>query len=126
MTEPKRTINILTICDEWKPSKGGLSAFNRELAIKLARVSGEDVSVNCYVAQSDDEDKEEAKKNGVNLVTAQKIPGTQNPHEWLKFPPSELPNIDVLIGHGRKFGVAACFIKRRVYIPGSRELFSKN
>ena len=112
MAEPKRTINILTICDEWKPSKGGLSALNRELAINLARVSGEDVSVNCYVAQSDDDDKEEAKKNGVNLLTAEKIPGTQNPQEWLKFPPSELPNIDVLIGHGRKFGVAACFIKK--------------
>ena len=112
MGEPERTIDILAICDEWKTSKGGLSAFNRELVINLAKVSGENVNIHCYVSQSDDADREDAKKNGVNLVTAQKIPGTENPHEWLKFPPPELPNIDIVIGHGRKFGLPACFIKK--------------
>ena len=112
MADPERPIDILAICDEWKPSKGGLSAFNRELVINLAKVSRENVNIHCYVSQSDDADRENAKKNGVNLVTAQKIPGTENPHEWLKFPPPELPNIDIVIGHGRKFGLPACFIKR--------------
>ena len=112
MAEPERAIDILAICDEWKPSKGGLSAFNRELVINLAKLSGDNVNIHCYVSQSDDADREDAKKNGVNLVTAQKIPGTGNPHEWLKFPPPELPNIDIVIGHGRKFGLPACFIKK--------------
>ena len=111
MAEPERAIDILAICDEWKPSKGGLSAFNRELVINLAKVSGKNVNVHCFVSQSDDADREDAKKNAVNLVTAQKIAETDNPHEWLKFPPPELPKIDVVIGHGRKFGLAACFIK---------------
>ena len=112
MAEPERAIDILAICDEWKPSKGGLSAFNRELVINLAKLSGDNVNIHCYVSQSDGADREDAKKNGVNLVTAQKIPGTGNPHEWLKFPPPELPNIDIVIGHGRKFGLPACFIKK--------------
>ena len=94
MAEPERAIDILAICDEWKPSKGGLSAFNRELVINLAKVSGENVNIHCYVSQSDDADREDAKKHGVNLVTAQKIPGTENPHEWLKLPPPELPKIN--------------------------------
>ena len=112
MAETERTIDILAICDEWKPSKGGLSAFNRELVINLAKVSGENVNIHCYVSKSDDADREDAKKYGVNLVTAQKIPGTENPHEWLKFPPPELAKIDVVIGHGRKFGLPACFITK--------------
>ena len=32
-------INVLFLCDEWKSSKGGLSTFNRELAVNLARSS---------------------------------------------------------------------------------------
>ena len=115
IAEPERPIDILAICDEWKPSKGGLSAFNRELVINLAKESRGKVNVHCYVSESDEADREDAKKNGVNLVTAQKIPGTANPHEWLKFPPPEIPNVDVVIGHGRKFGLPAYFIKK--FIP---------
>ena len=115
MAGPERTIDILGICDEWKPLKGGLSAFNRELLINLAKESRGKVNVHCYVSESDEADREDAKKNGVNLVTAQKIPGTANPHEWLKFPPPEIRNVDVVIGHGRKFGLPAYFMK--TFIP---------
>ena len=115
MAEVERTIDILAICDEWKPSKGGLSAFNRELVINLAKESRGKVNVHCYVCESDEADREDAKKNGVTLVTAQKIPGTANPHEWLKFPPPEIPDVDVVIWHGRKFGLPAYFMKK--FIP---------
>ena len=115
MAEVQRTIDILAICDEWKPWKGGLSAFNRELVINLAKESRGKVNVHCYVSESDEADREDAKRNGVTLVTAQKIPGTANPHEWLKFPPPEIPNVDVVFGHGRKFGLPAYFMKK--FIP---------
>ena len=112
MPEREGAIVILIICDEWKPSKGGLSAFNRQLVIDLVKESRGKFIVHCYVSQCDEADREDAKKNGVNLVTAQKIPGAANPHEWLKIPPPEIPNIDVVIGHGRKFGLPAYFIKK--------------
>ena len=67
MAETERTIDILAICDEWKPSKGGLSAFNRELVINLAKLSGDNVSIHCYVSQSDDADREDAKKKWSEL-----------------------------------------------------------
>jgi len=111
-TKDSQRINVMFVCDEWKSSKGGLSTFNRELAINLVRAASEKLKVYCYVSQSDDQDREDARKSGVTLLTAQKLPGTSNRHDWLKIPPTELPNPDVVIGHGRKFGQAAYFIKR--------------
>ena len=48
----------------------------------------------------------------MNLITAQSIPGTSDRLEWLRLPPSELPHPDVVIGHGRKFGTPAYFIRQ--------------
>ena len=113
-TNNRCAIDVLFVCDEWKSSKGGLSAFNREFAVNLAKISRGKINVHCYVSDRSDEaaDREDARKNGVNLLTAKKIPGTENTHDWLKFPPPELPNLDVVIGHGRKFGVPAyCIMK---------------
>ena len=105
-------INVMFLCDEWKSSKGGLSTFNRELAVNLARTSNtsDSIKVHCYVSQSDEPSREDAKQYGVNLITAQRIPGSSDPLDWLKIPPSELTNPDVVIGHGRKFGTPAFFI----------------
>ena len=102
-------INVLFLCDEWKSSKGGLSTFNRELAVNLAKSSSERINVQCYVPESDALDREDAKKHGVNLVTAEKIPGSTDPLECLKIPPP-LQDLHVVIGHGRKFGLPAYFI----------------
>ena len=109
--DPDR-INVMFICDEWNPSKGGLSTFNREIAVNLVKTSSDKIKVHCFVAQSDDTDREDARLNGVNLLTAQTIRGTANRLDWLKIPPQELPDPDVVIGHGRKFGLPALFIKR--------------
>ena len=107
-------INVMFLCDEWKSSKGGLSTFNRELAVNLARTSksntNDRIKVHCYVSQSDELSREDAKQYGVNLITAQRIPGSSDPLDWLKIPPSELRQPDVVIGHGRKFGAPAYFI----------------
>ena len=109
--ESKR-IDVLFLCDEWKSSKGGLSTFNRAFAISLANTATDEIKVHCYVSQSSESDREDARKNGVNIITAQSIPGTSDRLEWLRLPPPELPNPDVVIGHGRKFGTPAYYIVR--------------
>ena len=106
-------INVMFICNEWGSSKGGLSTFNREFAVNLAKVSGDRIKVHCYVCKSSEEDREDARKQEVNLITAQRVPGASDPMEWLKIPPPELPNPDIVVGHGRKFGGAAYFISKQ-------------
>ena len=103
-------INVMFLCDEWKSSKGGLSTFNREFAVNLAKTTSDSIKVHCYVSQSDELGREDAKQHGVNLITAKSIPGSSDPLDWLKIPPSKLPLPDVVVGHGRKFGTPAFFI----------------
>ena len=103
--ESKR--NVLFVCDEWNSSKGGLSTFNREFAINLANTSSDDFAIHCYLCQSSESEREDARRNGVNVITAKSIPGTSDRLEWLRLPSSELPRPDVVIGHGRKFGTPA-------------------
>ena len=103
------------LCDEWKSSKGGLSTFNRELflfAVNLAKTTTGRIKVHCYVSQSDELSRQDARQHGVNLITAQSIPGSVDPLDCLKFPPPELPNPDIVVGHGRKFGTPAYCIVR--------------
>ena len=105
-------LNVLFVCNEWNSSKGGLSTFNREFAINLAQTSREDFAIHCYVCQSSESDRDDARKHGVNLITAKSIPGTGDRLEWLRLPPSELPHPDVVVGHGRKFGTPAyCIVQ---------------
>ena len=108
----QRLIDAMFLCDEWKSSKGGLSTFNRELAINLAETTTGSLNIHCYVSRSDDEDREDAEQHGVNLITAQTVPGSRDPLDWLKVPPPELPNPHIVIGHGRKLGTPACHIVR--------------
>ena len=107
-----KRVKILFVCDEWNSSKGGLSTFNREFAINLAKSSRDDFVVQCYVCQSSESDRDDANKNGVTLLTAKSVPGTRDPLEWLRLPPSELPQPDIVIGHGRKFGTPSyCIVQ---------------
>ena len=108
----QRLIDAMFLCDEWKSSKGGLSTFNRELAINLAETTTGSMKIHCYVSRSDDQDREDAKQHGVNLITAQTVPGSGDPLEWLKIVPPELPHPHIVIGHGRKFGIPAFHFER--------------
>ena len=108
----QRLIDAMFLCDEWKSSKGGLSTFNRELAINLAETTTGSMKIHCYVSRSDDQDREEAKQHGVNLITAQTVPGSGDPLDWLKIVPPELPHPHIVIGHGRKFGIPAFHVER--------------
>ena len=105
-------IDVMFICGEWGSSKGGLSTFNRELALNLAKYSKERIRVHCFVCQSTEEERQDASSNGIHLIRAQRPPGSSDPLEWIRFPPSELPNPDIIVGHGRKFGGAAYSIRR--------------
>ena len=107
-----KCINAMFLCEEWMSSKGGLPTFNREFAISLAKISNGEIKVHCYVSRSSESDREDARKNSVNLITATSIPGTSDPLDWLRVPPPELSHPDIVIGHGRKFGIPAyCIVK---------------
>ena len=109
--ESKR-IDVMFLCDEWRSSKGGLSTFNREFAVNLAKTASDCIKVHCYVAQSDELEREDARQHGVNLITARSIPGSPDPLDWLRIPPPELRNPDIVVGHGRKFGTPAyCIVQ---------------
>ena len=62
-----KRIDVMFLCDEWKSSKGGLSTFNREFAVNLAKTTSDSINVHCYVAQSDEQSREDARQHGVNL-----------------------------------------------------------
>ena len=113
MDKGLQDINVMFVCSEWGSFKGGLSTFNREFAVNLAKVSSERIKVHCYVCESSEEDREDARKQEVNLINARRVPGTSDPMEWLKIPPPELPNPDIVVGHGRKFGGAAYFVSKQ-------------
>ncbi|XP_020621077.1 uncharacterized protein LOC110058759 [Orbicella faveolata] len=107
-----QSINVMFVCNEWRSSKGGLPTFNREFAVNLAKAASDRIKVFCYVCSSSEEDILDAKKQGVNLITAQPLPGFNDPMEWLKMLTPEIPTPDVVVGHGRKFGRAALFISK--------------
>ena len=108
-----RCVDILFICNEWGSSKGGLSTFNREFAVNLAEASTDKIKVHCYVCSSSEKDRKDAREQGVNLITARGVPGSPDLMEALKFPPSDLPHPHIVVGHGRKFGIAAHSISDR-------------
>ena len=111
--DASQCIDVMFVCSEWGSSKGGLPTFNREFAVNLAKVAGDRIKVHCYVSSSSEEDRLDARKQGVNLITARCLPGASDQIEWLKKPPPELPTPHVVIGHGRKFGIPAYLISDR-------------
>ncbi|XP_029191672.2 glycogen synthase-like [Acropora millepora] len=102
-------LTMMFICDEWKSTNGGLSTFNKYFAVNMAKYCRH-ISVFCYVSQADEEDIEDAKRNGVTLLKAEKLPDNPKPFDCLKILPKELQNPDVVVAHGRKFGQIVCFI----------------
>ena len=58
---------VVLLATEWEPSKGGVSAFNQELAAALARVSHQ---VECVVPSAERREVEAAADLGVTLHSA--------------------------------------------------------
>ena len=88
---------------EWGSSAGGLSTFNRELAIHLSEHPEVEVSLLVPEGVCSDEDKTEAQSYGITVVDAKARVGFEQPLDWLSFPPQD-HRIDVIIGHGVKLG----------------------
>ena len=102
-----RKLNVTLLGSEWGSTKGGLSTFNRELAIHLA--NNDYVEVSMYLPQCSEEDKRAAAKFRVNLVKAEKKPAC-DPIEWLASVPKD-HCMDVVIGHGIHLGRQVPWIK---------------
>ena len=101
-------IRVLLLASEWGPKRDELSIFNRELAVQLAKCA--DVQVTVFLPRCDEEEKNEALSHNVTLVQATRRPGFHDETHWLCFPPEDL-KIDIVIGHGVKFGHQAQVIQ---------------
>ena len=92
---------------EWGSTKGGLSTFNRELAIQLAK--NDNVEVSMYLPLCSAEDERAAAGLGVHLLKAKKKPG-YDPIDWLASIPRD-HHMDIVIGHGIHLGRQVPMIK---------------
>src|SRR5262245_51551371 len=95
-------VRILAIDTHWSSTRGGISTFNRELCLALAR-AGADVC--CLILEADPDEVAAARDGGVRLIGAGLRPGW-NEGELLLLPP-RLPEgwqPQLIIGHGRPTG----------------------
>ena len=108
----KSVLNVTLLGSEWNSSEGGLSTFNRELAIYLSKHPKVEVTLLVPEGVCKDEEKREAASYGVTIIEAKKQPGYDRLH-WLTCPPKDL-SIDVIVGHGAKLGCQAQIIRNNV------------
>ena len=102
-------LKVTLLGSEWTSSAVGLSTLNRELAIHLSQHPKVEVSLLVPEGACKDEDKREAKSDGVTVVDAKKRPGYE-PLDWLGVPPKD-HRMDIVVGHGVKLGRQVQFIK---------------
>ena len=103
-----RKLNVTLLGSEWGSTKGGLSTFNRELAIHLAK--NDNVEVSMYLPQCSEKDKRAAAKLRVDLLEVEKRPAC-DPIESLASVPRE-HCMDIVIGHGIHLGQQVPRIKQ--------------
>ena len=74
-------LNVTILADEWNSLKGGLSTFNRELAIHLASQSDTQVTFLVPHGSCGLEEKAAAAKNCVTIMEAKKLTACPSPVE---------------------------------------------
>ena len=99
-------MRVVLLASEWGSKRGGLSTFNRELAIELAKHP--DLQVSMFLPRCDQEEKNAAQSHNITLVQATRRPG-YGENEWLSSPPKDL-QMDLIIGHGVVLGRQAQII----------------
>lgn len=111
-TTPSESMGVrptfLLISDEWSPSRGGISRFNRCLATALAAAG---YRTTCLVALATAREHIDAAERGVRLIAAERTPA--GPILYL---PSEAilkEKPDVVIGHDFVSGSVAWVYARR-------------
>lgn len=103
-------MHIVLVCTEWLPRSGGLSQFNRNIAIALAR-RGE--RVTCLVADATTEDHADAQDAGITLCVPHIGPGLPN-----LYAPIALDSpADLVVGHDRHTGEPAAVQATRASVP---------
>jgi len=108
------SLSVLLISDEWSPTRGGISQFNRRLAIAFAAAGHRTA---CLVSAAAPIEFEDARKHGVTLHTAVMTPSGPN----LSVPVPEVVawQPDVIIGHDIVSGAVAWTYAER-YVPTAR------
>ena len=101
-----KKVKVVLLASEWNSKHGGLSTFNRVLAIQLAQ--NPKVAVSVFLPECDQTERDAAKKNNITLVEAEPRPGIDK-MLWLCHPPKDL-EIDFVIGHGVVLGRQAQII----------------
>ena len=102
-------MRVVLLASEWGSKHGGLSTFNRELAIQLAKHPH--VQVYVFLPRCEHEEMNAALGNNITLVQATRRPGFNDETHWLCFPPEDL-QIDFVIGHGVVLGRQAQIIRK--------------
>ena len=106
----KEDLKVTILADEWNSLKGGLSTFNRELAIHLASRSDTHLTVFVPHGACEEKEKAAAAEKFVSIIEAEELMTCDSLVE-LFFPPDDL-EIDVVIGHGVKLGQQAQKIRK--------------
>lgn len=113
MTDTLHRPSILTISDEWAPTRGGVSQFNRRFAIALAE---QGYPTACLVQDATPIEREDARAHHVTLFTAVRIPSgpdlsvrVQDVVDWRP---------DIIIGHDVVSGKIA-WIHAHCYVPAA-------
>ncbi|MER7758221.1 glycosyltransferase family 4 protein [Streptomyces sp. NPDC097619] len=95
----------LVVATEWGSAQGGLSTFNREFCLALAR---QGVRVLCLVVRAEQREVDAAKAAGVTVLRCELVPGTDEMGSMMA--PADLPEgvvPQLVIGHGRITGPVA-------------------
>jgi glycosyltransferase involved in cell wall biosynthesis len=99
---------FLLISDEWSPTRGGISRFNRSLATALAAAGYRTI---CLVAFASASEHVDAAERGVRLIAAERTPAGPMLYMPSEAILSEKP--DVVIGHDFVSGSVAWVYARR-------------
>ena len=104
-------LSVTLLASEWDSFKGDLSTLIRQLATELAQ--HEQVKVTLLVPQysCSEEGKRTAESYKVSIREAERLPGYDDPLDWLSSPPEDL-TIDIIVGHGGKLGKQAQFLRK--------------
>ena len=101
-------LKVSLLASEWSSSMGGLSTINRHLAIQLGRHAQVEVTFLVPPSSCSEEEIGLARSCNVAIREVQSRTG-YDLLDFLITPPEDL-EIDVVVGHGQKFGKPAQFI----------------
>ena len=102
-----KKVKVVLLASEWSSKHGGISTFNRMLAIQLAQ--NPKVAVSVFLPECNQAERDAANNKNITLVQAEPRPGFDK-MLWLCHPPKDL-EIDFVIGHGVVLGRQAQFLR---------------